>query len=271
MILNRLGKKKRYAKHYIALFPEHTFYGEPFFGAGGMFFAKPKAKYNVVADLSDDVVNLFTVITEHLWDFEYYLASTPVSQSIIDLWQKQVPVCPIWRAVRFVCLSNYTFLGKGGTLKVGFENAKKIALQNIKTTYDFINKDVTFIRRDVKNFLQSIAWKNHGNYSIRKKQCFIYLDPPYCTTSNNYDDVPAWSKQDFMDMLDIYCNSGIKIAISEYDSSFVLDMAKKYELQVNYLDIGQSSMVRLEKRKKGKTEILLTNYATKKQLKIKFS
>ena len=51
MILNRLGNKKRLAVDLIPYFPKHNTFIEPFFGAGGMFFYKQKAKYNFVNDL----------------------------------------------------------------------------------------------------------------------------------------------------------------------------------------------------------------------------
>lgn len=46
MILRRLGNKSKLAAKIIPYFPAHKIYIEPFFGAGGMFFNKPKAKYN---------------------------------------------------------------------------------------------------------------------------------------------------------------------------------------------------------------------------------
>ena len=61
MILRRLGNKAKIAAKIQAYFPQHDLYIEPFFGAGGMFFNKPKAKYNIVNDLDSDVFNLFQV------------------------------------------------------------------------------------------------------------------------------------------------------------------------------------------------------------------
>lgn len=62
MILRRLGNKKKIAQEIQKHFPPHKIYIEPFFGAGGMFFNKPKAKYNIVNDLDSDVFNLFQVV-----------------------------------------------------------------------------------------------------------------------------------------------------------------------------------------------------------------
>ena len=44
-ILRRLGNKKKLMDKLLPLFPPHKIYIEPFFGAGGVFFNKPKAKY----------------------------------------------------------------------------------------------------------------------------------------------------------------------------------------------------------------------------------
>ena len=52
MILRRLGNKQAIAFEIQKYFPEHKIYVEPFFGAGGMFFNKPKAKYNIVICLT---------------------------------------------------------------------------------------------------------------------------------------------------------------------------------------------------------------------------
>ena len=62
MILRRLGNKQAIAQDIIKYFPEHKIYIEPFFGAGGMFFNKPKAKYNIVNDLDSDVFNLYITV-----------------------------------------------------------------------------------------------------------------------------------------------------------------------------------------------------------------
>ena len=67
MILRRLGNKKKIAKEIQKYFPPHKIYIEPFFGAGGMFFNKPKAKYNIVNDLDSDVFNLFQVVMNQLY------------------------------------------------------------------------------------------------------------------------------------------------------------------------------------------------------------
>ncbi len=51
MILRRLGSKANIVKNIQTYFPEHSVYVEPFFGAGGMYFNKPKVGNNILNDL----------------------------------------------------------------------------------------------------------------------------------------------------------------------------------------------------------------------------
>jgi hypothetical protein len=62
-LLHRLGNKTLLVKHgLLHYFPPHDLYVELFFGAGGVFFNKPKAKFNVCNDVDSDVYNLFQTI-----------------------------------------------------------------------------------------------------------------------------------------------------------------------------------------------------------------
>lgn len=61
-MLRRLGNKSKIAKEIQKHFPKLDAYIELFFGAGGMFFNKPKAKYNFLNDNDSEVYNLFKVL-----------------------------------------------------------------------------------------------------------------------------------------------------------------------------------------------------------------
>ena len=79
MILRRLGNKKKIAVEIQKYFPPHKIYIEPFFGAGGMFFNKPKAETNILNDLDSDVFNLFNIITNNGNEFLEHFKVTPYS------------------------------------------------------------------------------------------------------------------------------------------------------------------------------------------------
>jgi len=137
MILRRLGNKQAIATEIQKYFPEHRFYVEPFFGAGGMFFNKPKVEYNLLNDLDDNVFNLFQVLLNNKQDFKDLIYKMPINSTLLKYWKKNEEIEPIKKALRFIFLSNYTYLGKGDTVKFGLgENSQKLVYDKIDLTYD---------------------------------------------------------------------------------------------------------------------------------------
>ena len=91
---------------------------------------------------------------------------------------------------------------------------------------------------------------------MKKKKTFIYSDPPYFDTGNNYGEngkVLKWTEQDVRDCFDVTFNSGIRGAMSEFDNPFIIQEAKKRDL--NIINIGERKNM-----KNRRTEILITNY-----------
>jgi DNA adenine methylase len=62
--LGWVGGKFRIAKWIISMMPKHQCYVEPFFGAGHVFFNKPKAEVEVINDFDDRVYALFKVMSD---------------------------------------------------------------------------------------------------------------------------------------------------------------------------------------------------------------
>ena len=253
MILRRLGNKSKIASKILEYFPEHKCYVEPFFGAGGMFFNKPKAQYNIMNDLDNDVFNLYQVITHHKDKFESEFENTPIHSELLDHWKQNQETDLIRKAIRFLHLSNFTLLGKGNTLKlVPYNNAKEILTQNIDLTYNKL-KNVQFTNFDFRKFIKSISF--NPDRPMEVQNTFIYCDPPYQGTTNNYSN--SFNESDFINLVETLEQTGCKYAISEFNNDFVLDVAKQYNLIINV--IGERCNL-----KNRKTEILLTNYSTNK-------
>ena len=88
MILNRLGNKTKIAKEIQKHFPKHDIYMEMFFGAGGMYFNKPKAKYNFVNDLDDDVYNVFRQLIDNTDELVDMIKTAPITERQFKEWGK---------------------------------------------------------------------------------------------------------------------------------------------------------------------------------------
>ena len=256
MILRRLGNKSAIAKEIQKYFPPHKIYIEPFFGAGGMFFNKPKAKYNIVNDLDSDVFNLFMVVMNQKDELEKAFYQMPIHSDLLNYWKKHEETDPIKKALRFLFLSNFTYLGKQDCLAItGYNNSKNILLSLIDKTNELIN-DVQFINYDFKEVFNKISFDDRGNGG--KPSSFIYADPPYLSTTDKYEQ-GGFTEQDSIDLFNTLQNTGCKWAMSEFDNPFILQQAK--ERGLNVIIIGERQNL-----KNRRTEILITNYANQKTL-----
>lgn len=246
MILTRLGNKRKVAELILPYFPPHNHYIEWFFGGGGMFFSKPLAQYNTLNDSDDDVFNLFMVLKLHKQLFYRQLELMPITDSLLQHWKKNKEIDPILKAIRFMFLSNFTFIGKGNTLIIEESNRKKNALKMVDFCFEHI-KDATLMCDDFRNIPKRISFPTQAH----KNRTFIYADPPYLGTDDNYKS--GFLKQDTADLFKILVQTGIRFAISEFHNPFVFELAKYYNL--NIIEIGKRSNL-----KNKNTEILVVNY-----------
>jgi len=243
MILRRLGNKAKIAKEIQSYFPPHKIYVEPFFGAGGMFFNKPKAKYNIVNDYDNDVFNLFNVVMHKKDDFIEAFIKMPIHEGLLTHWKQNKETDEILKALRFIFLSNFTYLGKGNTMRFGTENPKNIILKNIDATQKYL-ENVQFANRDFRSFFEQLKERNSDD-------TFIYCDPPYLETDDNYET--SFTEQDSEDLFNLLMQSKCKFAVSEFDAPFIIEQARQRNL--NVIAIGERQNL-----KNRRTEILITNY-----------
>jgi len=244
MILRRLGNKRKIAHILEKYFPEHTTYVEPFFGAGGMFFNKRMAKHNIVNDLDSDVYNLYKVIKNDKERLLYELQLMPIHRDLFQHWRNNDEIEPLMQAVRFLFLSNFSLYGKMDCMRYGGWNSKQLILENIEN-FAFMIQNVQFSNVDFGVFLETITT------SLSEKNSFIYADPPYLNTVDNYTE--NFNESDVIRLFDALENTKCKFAYSEFNNDFILKEAKNRGL--NVVEIA-------ERRTLGNrnTEILIMNY-----------
>ena len=248
MILRRLGNKKKIAKKIQAFFPPHKIYIEPFFGAGGMFFNKPKAKYNIVNDLDSDVFNLFMVVMNRKEELLEAFKMMPIHQDLLNYWKKNKETDEIKKALRFLFLSNFTLMGTGTNIRLRADNVKDTFYNNLEKCFDLLHglnlSNSCFLR-----FLKNIEWRS-------KDKTFIYADPPYLGTTDNYSN--SFTQEDSQRLFDALEKTGCKFAMSEFDHPFILEQAKQRGL--NVIVIGERNNL-----KNRRTEVIVTNYENRQQ------
>lgn len=250
MILRRLGNKQKIAKKIQAYFPPHNIYIEPFFGAGGMFFNKPKAKYNIVNDLDSDVFNLFQIVMNKKEELEKAFLLMPIHSDLLDYWKKNEETEPIKKALRFLFLSNLTVMGTGNSIQGGIYNDKLSFYDKIEPCFKYLD-NVKMFNTDFKDFLKKkIAFGDSG-FSFGIKETFIYCDPPYLGTDSNYSN--NFTEEQTEDLFKTLIETKCKFSISEFDHPFIINNAKKNGLNIIYIGERQNL-------KNRRIEILITNY-----------
>jgi len=250
-LLRRLGNKQAVAAKIIQYFPPHDIYIEPFFGAGGMFFKKPRAKHNFLNDNDDEVFNLYMVVLEERDRLKFELSRMPVHQSLWKHWKTNIPTDPVLKAVRFLFYSNFGYMGKGNSLHIKAGNSTEITIKEIDLL-DFGN--CKFTSGDFEIAIRQISLMPDS-----VEEVFCYNDPPYLNQAHNYQEGNAWNESELARLFDVLAWRGCKYAVSEFDNPIVIQMAKDRGLQVHIIGERQNM-------KNRRTEILITNYEPSRQL-----
>ena len=245
MILNRLGNKSKLVDKLLPLFPRHDIYMEMFLGAGGMYFNKPRAKFNFINDLDSDVYNLFRQVLDNKEELLKWIEKTPITEKQFKEWGKgKREDSDLMNAIRFLWVSNFGLYGKPDTLRIGAVNPRAMIIKNLDKTFEWLSNAYLF-NVDFRKFFGKFDYK--GNID----RCFLYADPPYLETKNNYS--AGFTEKDSADLFDVLVKSGVKFAMSEFDHEFILAQAEKYNL--NVITIGERQNITNRR-----IEILVTNY-----------
>lgn len=250
MILTRPGNKKELVGPLHGYFPPHRCRILPFFGAGGDFFKMPKADFTVINDGDDDVTNLFLTVINQREELRKLIEIMPISQSLLKYWLKNKEADPVKKSVRFLLLSNFTYMGKQDTIKFGVNRTKENLLRRIEPTFkELVGTTTQIMTEDFRDVIKKISFADRV---LSRDESFIYMDPAYLDTTNTYS-TPDWTKEDAVDCLGIMVNEGIKAAMSEFDHPFIMSEAKKRGLNIFPLKSRRNM-------KNRRTEILITNY-----------
>jgi len=129
-MLNRRGSKAKIAHQLIPYFHKHDVYIDLFFGAGGIYFYKPRAKYNICNDLDGEVFNFWSVYSNP--DTKAKLLAQiemlPTCQDIFNYFKTAQYTDPIQKALAFFMLSNYGLYSAPSTMRIRSSCPKKKAL-----------------------------------------------------------------------------------------------------------------------------------------------
>ena len=157
------------------------------------------------------------------------------------------------KALRFLLLSNFGYMGKPETLclNAAGENTKQLILDRINPTFEYLG-DCLISNQDCVAFIKSLSFKSDSDFD----KVFIYCDAPYLGTTDNYQ--ASFTEQQSGELFECLVKRGCKFALSEFDHPFILEQAKTHNL--NVITLGER-----QNMKNRRVEILVTNYENRQQ------
>jgi DNA adenine methylase len=227
-VLKYPGSKWNIVNNLISIIPEHHSYVEPFFGSGALFFSKKPSDIEMINDMDNDVVNLFTCIRNDSERLARLVMCVPFSRNEYDKQFEilEEPTDEFEKAVNFLikCWQGHGFRTNG--YKVGWKNdvqgrERMYALWNWYRLPEWIIEIAERLRAVQIENRPAVEVIKRFNYS----NVFMYLDPPYILgtrTAKQYKYEMANNEHE--ELLATILQSKAKILISGYDSELYNDM-----------------------------------------------
>lgn len=194
-LLKWVGGKSQLLTDILPLIPKkYGKYIEPFFGGGALYFSlKPEAA--VIADLNDELVNLYQIIKTHPQELITLLKKFKhSSENFYEVRsQDRSMLSPLEMAARTVYLNRTCFNGlyrvnKQGRFNVPFGKYVNPKICDEENVYacSLALRDTKIVCDDYKFSLRTHA----------KEGDLIFLDPPYLPISE-YSDFKRYTKEQF--------------------------------------------------------------------------
>lgn len=236
------GGKSHLRNKIIERFPEHLTYCEPFFGAGWIFFSKPRSKYEIINDVYDEISNLFHVLQVVPHEFIQLVRTELHSRKSHEIYKNQDPeeLSNLLRAKRLYYLLKTSF---GGIIRnASFKFMKK-------TAPSLIPEDFEDLILRVHERLRKVVIENRCFREIIPRcndaKTLIYADPPYyCPGARSY--MRSLKKEDFIDLRDLLASHKGQFLLSINDHPFIRDLYRDYfieEILVSYNITGHCGKV----------------------------
>jgi DNA adenine methylase len=183
-----VGGKSYLLKPLLSILPKHTVYVEVFGGAGNLLLNKKPARNEIINDVNDDIVNLFTVVSrdDTFEQFNKIIQSLPYSRTVYykmrEILKEPFEYNPfepnVRRAVAYYYFKNVAISSYGGF------GASRVKAHGVY----FANKLEKL--KLIKERLHSVTVEHLDFEECIKKydtpDTLFFLDPPYLNAEHYY-------------------------------------------------------------------------------------
>jgi DNA adenine methylase len=251
-LLPWIGSKRRLRDEIIPLIPEHTCYVEPFCGSAAVYFGKEPSKVEVLNDVNDLLINLFSQIrdnSEAFYDRLWWLISSrKLYYTATDqLKYNASALSDIDKAVLYFFVIKNSF---GSRFASGFGFART---QPPRAT--ITNETLVTLRERLSNtFVENLSFERViKNYD--KPATFFYCDPPYTSSDNTKEYQHVFSPVLHEKFRALLGKIKGKFLLSYDDVPYIRDLYKGFNIK-NTKPITYT----LNQKHRTKCELLISNY-----------
>lgn len=258
-ILKYPGAKNKIAKWIVEHIPTHKVYCEPFLGSGAVFFNKEPCYNEILNDIDDDIYNFFKVLRTSPTELSEAIRNTPYCRTEYNAAYVGVADDEIEKA-RIFAVKCWQGFGCGNKYKNGFRRGIGSTSPNPAKAWNELPDTLRAAAERIKN--AQIEHKDAIDLikSLRGKETFIYVDPPYLLNTRkvnlyNHELDDEYHKR----LLKVICDSDCKIMISGYDN----ELYNLYLKDWNKLSKNTTAECSVKR-----TEIIWMNYNETEQISI---
>lgn len=236
---------------------EHDEYREPFLGGGSVFFAKAKARYNILNDLESEIMNFYKVILdaemrrELIHRFEKEVANRERHSEI----KQMCPQNALESAFKTYYLNRTSYCGIINAPAWGYAEGKSSPPKNWGK---FIESAAAKLS-DTQLF--ALDYAEILNLPAKGKNVLVYLDPPYYHADQKRAYTKPFTSGEHLRLADHLRGYEHKFCLSYDDCPEVRELygwANIYDVSWLYNTDNKPG----EKRKACR-ELVITNYVVK--------
>lgn len=250
------GGKQQMLHIILPLMPAHTTYVEPFCGGGAVFFAKERAKNEVINDTNREVINFYEVTKTNFEELKVLVNKTLHSRkqhaNAKVIYENPDMFSKIERAWAFWLLSSQSMFGIIGNSWSTGKSDNKVANKVFNAKSNFVlelSQRFDKVQIECRDALDVIKAKD-------SLETFHYIDPPYYNA--NMGHYAGYTKQDFEELLLLLsCIKG-KFLLSSYPCPVLRESIKKFGWSTKEYDLYSPA----SQGKKRKKEVLTSNYCS---------
>ena len=244
--------------------PPHECFIEPFAGGASIFFAKKKVHRNILNDLDEELMNVYTVIRDEPENLISFLEGKPAKKELHHYYKNEFkPKNHLERAGRWYFLNRISFSGIMNIQNCYFGYGDKFSMRpenwprNIRRT-SLKLQGVELLCKDFEIIIDNAP-----------DGAFLFVDPPYFNADQDKFYTHIFTNNDHQRLRDtLYRNKDRMRFLLTYDNSKELrDIydwtreihEKEWNYCINRTDDQKNGIKRKGERYKGR-EIFILNY-----------